>query len=288
MRLGWTRRKLTYARRLQINDCGLYLNNIGAGTRYEGTYPNVTDPDTTNFPRVGSCDPWNDYTTWDAATKKGFLDLARTSQDALQNSFFWTWKIGYSTQSNLVPNPMWSYELGLMEGWIPKDARGSNGACGAVAPAQGVTYSTASWAGTLSAWATGGAGAGTIQAAQVSTYSTWPPANISAGTGGTTYPFANLPQYTPTGTVKTLTPTAAPTTLFPATASNTGAGNGWFNSADTTGWYVSASGCSYPDPWQGQNLDYPSAACGGGSSRQKRKPALAPAPTTPPAVYGRA
>lgn len=267
----------------QINDCGLYLNNIGAGTRYEGTFPNATTPDTVNFPRVGSCDPWNDYTTWSDATRKGFRDLARTSQDALQNSFFWTWKIGYSINSDLVPNPMWSYELGLKEGWINLDARGSVGSCGVVAPAQGVSYSQVSWPGTLSAWATGGAGAGTIAASQVANYSVWPPTGISAGSGSpTTYPYTNLPQYTPTGTIKTLTPTSPSSALFPAGASSTAAGNGWFNSADTTGWWVSASGCSYPDPWSGQNLAYPSAPCGGGA--QKRD---LPAPTTPPVAYGR-
>ena len=40
--------------------------------------------------------------------------------DALQDFFFWTWKIGNSTQLNTSSSPMWHYQLGLQQGWIPK------------------------------------------------------------------------------------------------------------------------------------------------------------------------
>jgi hypothetical protein len=40
--------------------------------------------------------------------------------DALQNFFFWTWKIGNSTQLGTSSSPMWHYQLGLQQGWIPK------------------------------------------------------------------------------------------------------------------------------------------------------------------------
>ena len=40
--------------------------------------------------------------------------------DALQNFFFWTWKIGNSTQLSTSSCPMWHYKLGLQQGWIPK------------------------------------------------------------------------------------------------------------------------------------------------------------------------
>ncbi|POW02333.1 hypothetical protein PSTT_11890, partial [Puccinia striiformis] len=39
---------------LAINDCGLYVNNVGSGTWFEGTYLNVTAPDA-QYKQVGSC-----------------------------------------------------------------------------------------------------------------------------------------------------------------------------------------------------------------------------------------
>jgi len=40
--------------------------------------------------------------------------------DALQNFFFWTWKIGNSTVLGTSSSPMWHYRLGLARGWIPQ------------------------------------------------------------------------------------------------------------------------------------------------------------------------
>lgn len=40
--------------------------------------------------------------------------------DALQDFFFWTWKIGNSTTLGTSSCPMWHYKLGLQQGWIPK------------------------------------------------------------------------------------------------------------------------------------------------------------------------
>lgn len=42
------------------------------------------------------------------------------TMDALQNFFFWTWKIGNSTVLGTSSNPLWHYQLGLERGWIPK------------------------------------------------------------------------------------------------------------------------------------------------------------------------
>lgn len=42
-----------------VNDCGKWINNVGNGYRYDGTYyvpGNTTAP---AFKSVGSCDPWN-------------------------------------------------------------------------------------------------------------------------------------------------------------------------------------------------------------------------------------
>lgn len=42
--------------------------------------------------------------------------------DALQNFFFWTWKIGNSTVLGTSSSPLWHYKLGLQQGWIPQGA----------------------------------------------------------------------------------------------------------------------------------------------------------------------
>lgn len=61
---------------------------------------------------------WLDHRQWSAATKEAFADLAQAQQDATRNSFFWTWKIGKSLNQDNPPNPMWSYSLGLANGYI--------------------------------------------------------------------------------------------------------------------------------------------------------------------------
>lgn len=60
-----------------VTDCGLWVNGVGLGTRYEGTYPG-------DWPRVGSCTPWTDWRNWDATMKQSMMDFALASMDALQ------------------------------------------------------------------------------------------------------------------------------------------------------------------------------------------------------------
>lgn len=48
------------------------------------------------------------------------MDVTMASMDALQNYFFWTWKIGNSSVLNTSTSPMWHYQLGLQQGWVPK------------------------------------------------------------------------------------------------------------------------------------------------------------------------
>ena len=64
-----------------INDCGLFVNGVGLGTRYEGTYTGGP------WPYIGSCTPWTDYTTWSADMKQDIMQFALASMDALQVSF---------------------------------------------------------------------------------------------------------------------------------------------------------------------------------------------------------
>ena len=61
-----------------INDCGLYVNGVNLGTRYEGDYTPGS------WPRIGSCNKWNDWTTWDDDLKADIKNFALASMDALQ------------------------------------------------------------------------------------------------------------------------------------------------------------------------------------------------------------
>jgi glucan 1,3-beta-glucosidase len=77
-----------------INDCGLYVNAVGKGTRYEGTFDGNA--------RIGDCAPWNDYSTWDQSIKDGLKSLGMSTMDVLGDSFFWTWKIAAKTLCTLA------------------------------------------------------------------------------------------------------------------------------------------------------------------------------------------
>jgi hypothetical protein len=59
-----------------INDCGLYLLGVGNAA----TYP-------------GNCATFTDWQNWNQTFKQGVLDFSLASMDALQNWFFWTWKV---------------------------------------------------------------------------------------------------------------------------------------------------------------------------------------------------
>jgi glucan 1,3-beta-glucosidase len=234
-----------------VTDCGLYVNGVGLGTRYEGTYPPVSKV-------TGDCTEWTDYQKWSTSKKADVKRFAMASMDALGNYFFWTWRIGESKASGKVEAPQWSYKLGLEEGWMPKDPRDADGICENINPHA-----------PLEPWQTGGSGAGDIPAASLDAYP-WPPVSI-ANAGAP----SNLPQYTPTGTIITL-----PNPTFSTTSDGTvkvtttpDLGNGWYHSADTTSLAVNPSGCPYLDPWMGE-ADIP-APCGGAAGAARREPSPA-------------
>ncbi|KAH8923946.1 glycoside hydrolase family 5 protein [Atractiella rhizophila] len=258
---------------LAVNDCGEFINNVGAGTRYEATLAATTGQSV----RQGSCDPWNDYTKWDDDFKAQLKNVAAAHMDAFQSFFFWNWKIGNSTQTGIQANPMWSYSLGLEQGYIAANPRENVGFCVSYMASTGSTFEQVSWAGSFSDWQTGGAGTTSypIVGYASANYTAWPPASL------TSYPNANfLPTYTPTGSVITLsasTPTAAPK------GATTNPGDGWLNPSDTAGWYVQNPACSYLDPWGAHSAEAPvSSACGGGAAKRMVKRAPMPVPTSPP------
>ncbi|KAL4065459.1 glycoside hydrolase family 5 protein [Scleroderma citrinum] len=220
-----------------VTDCGLWVNGVGLGTRYEGTYPG-------DWPKVGNCTSWTDWRNWDDTMKQGIMNFALASMDALQNWFFWTWKIGNSSTSGVVESPQWSYQLGLQNGWMPKDPRVASGTCAN----QNI------WSPPLQAWQTGGAGAGQIPASVSASYA-WPPATLS-NAGAVT----SLPSYTPTGTVATLPPPTF-TITSGKSVKTAAAGDGWNNPSDTAMEMVAIATCSYLDPWIGPSAAPPSPLC---------------------------
>lgn len=60
-----------------VTDCGLFLNGVGLGTRYEGDYPGV-------WPKIGDCTPWTDWQNYTPATKQAMKQFALATMDALQ------------------------------------------------------------------------------------------------------------------------------------------------------------------------------------------------------------
>ncbi|EJD05789.1 glycoside hydrolase family 5 protein [Fomitiporia mediterranea MF3/22] len=228
-----------------ITDCGLFVNGVNLGTRYEGTYPGSSTA-------VGSCDQVINWQSWSADLKEQYKEYAMASMDALQNWFFWTWKIGNSSTTNTVMAPHWSYKLGLDNGWMPLDPRDSVGKCGGAAP----------FNGPLAPSATGGSGADTIPTSVLSSLA-WPPATISAAG-----PVTALPSYTPTGAVPTL-----PAPTFTATSgksvSTASAGSGWQNPSDNAGLMTDAAGCNYLDPWVGPTAALPVPLCGAAAATKR-------------------
>ncbi|KIS66378.1 uncharacterized protein UMAG_10211 [Mycosarcoma maydis] len=253
---------------LAINDCGLFLNGVGQGTRYDGTY---RGPVSGNFPRMGSCQPFDDYENYSSSTKQGLRRFALTSMDSLQDFFFWTWKIGNSLRTGKPSAPMWSYSLGLQQGWMPTNPLGeSSGACAAQAARLRTSVPTATWGRAFQSWQTGGAGSYSPST------DSWPPQSMVSANR----PVSQLPSYTPT---KSMTPVPAPT--FSVTASVSGQPTAaptigsWFNSALNSAFYTQIAGCIYPpDQYNLTGWDASGWPCSGG---QQRREVLARAQPTP-------
>ncbi|KAI0639516.1 glycoside hydrolase [Trametes polyzona] len=247
---------------LGINDCGLYLNGVNLGARYDGTFKSG------NFPYVGDCTEYTDYTKYDDKWKQNMKKFALQSMSALQNWFFWTWKIGNSTVSGRPESPAWSYQLGLQEGWMPTDPRESEGACDNSEP----------FSGSLKAWMTGGAGAGQI-AATVQAALAWPPPSLTnvADT-------AAIPQYTQTGSLIKL-PTPTITAVSGSSTSTVSVGN-WNNPSDTASMWVPIATCGYLDPWMGPDASPDPCPAASAASTNARREYVPRAYITPAPVRG--
>ncbi|KAL5528823.1 hypothetical protein ACEPAF_7962 [Sanghuangporus sanghuang] len=234
-----------------INDCGLYLQGVGGQSQYPG-----------------GCDSWNDYAQWNDTLKAGLKQFALASMDALQNYFFWTWKVGNASDTGTVQAPLWSYQLGLENGWMPDDPRSATGMC------QSLSATGTQFPGTFaSAWMTGGPGAGTISASVRESFTAWPPTTISGATGDMNF----LPTYTSTVTISTL-PTD---TFFSERAKTVSVGDGWADASDTASGVTEIAGCSYLSAWGALGNSLPTTTCGGGATaaRMARELVITPPPT---------
>ncbi|KAK8210621.1 glycoside hydrolase superfamily [Phyllosticta capitalensis] len=106
-------------------DCTQYINNVGWGTRWEGTYntgnssTSVLSPTcpSNNNPRC-DCDGANaDPSEYSDIYKKWLMDFALAQMYSFEEGwgwFYWTWKTEKATQ--------WSYEAGMAAGILPQKA----------------------------------------------------------------------------------------------------------------------------------------------------------------------
>ncbi|SCV70898.1 BQ2448_3660 [Microbotryum intermedium] len=215
-----------------INDCGRFINGVNSGSRYEGTLEGP-GPEQSVAHR-GGCGHWERSDLWDAKTKQGMQDVALSHMDAFQNWFFWTWKTGPSLRNpTRVVNPMWSYSMGLQQGYIPPNPRKSQGHCRRlIADAGRPQPKVVPYSGKLTSWQTG---AGPDSGANMDRGNiSWPPETIGLGEPfGNIYKTSELPRYAETAAEGPLKIPGVPRSM---------AGPRW---------YEPIEGCEYLDAWEG-------------------------------------
>ncbi|CAM0143062.1 hypothetical protein VKS41_006179 [Umbelopsis sp. WA50703] len=97
------------------NDCAKYLNGIGVGRRYDGTFKQGEPPVCPNC----TCNGTEDWQTWTDDYKQFLRQFIERQMDAFETNigwYFWNFK----TENHA--NPHWDYLLGVEQGWIPSDA----------------------------------------------------------------------------------------------------------------------------------------------------------------------
>ena len=115
-------------------DCAQYLNNVGVGSRWTGTYNmndptlNVLTPDCPSQPC--SCESANADPSEYSDTYKQFLKMYAEAQmhsfEQAWGWFYWTWKTENAVQ--------WSWMLGLQAGILPSNARKPDFDCSQAVP----------------------------------------------------------------------------------------------------------------------------------------------------------
>ncbi|KAF9450270.1 glycoside hydrolase family 5 protein [Macrolepiota fuliginosa MF-IS2] len=209
------------------NDCGLFLNGVNG----QPATPGCTD-----------FDDWENYST---AMKQGVENFVTATFDALGDWFFWTWKIGAS-KAGRIETPLWSYQLGLRNGWIPQDPRVALGKCASLGA------SSDPFDGKYQPWQTGTPSS--IPAVSTSQFP-WPPAAITQAD----VELSVLPTYTNTAPIITM----PPATFTSVPSQVTATVDGWFNDQDTGGGIATVAGCPYPDEYRPTFSVLPTAPCTG-------------------------
>lgn len=261
---------------LATNDCGQYLNGVGLGAHFDGSYNTTSTPNERSY---GSCETYTNVDNFSDEFKVQTKQMMTAYWDATRSWFFWTWKIGQNSTGQ-VPNPLWSYSLGLKEGYVPADPRPQAylGACDALAADLDLPGKTnIQWTPPLAANMVGEADSYDIPASVTANYSAWPPALTNIPD------VANLPVLTATGSIITLAPPPTPTGAF-ATGNATNVGNGWLNPSDTASYMVPISGCSYLNAYSGAGLPTPDAPCTGPAAVRERMARAIRTPAPQPRV----
>ncbi|PWN44031.1 glycoside hydrolase [Ceraceosorus guamensis] len=219
---------------LALNDCGLFLNGVTDGVRYDGSY-NARGQTAT---RQGDCPYWDDWENFSAEQKTSLRQTALAQMDAYHNFYFWTWKIGNSLRTGKPVNPNWSYQLGLQNGWMPTDPRReAQNYCRSLQSTFPSITGTAftSWSSTFSNWMTGAASTFSPPTASYA----WPPQSIASSGTVPVLAVSTLAQLTPTGSIQ-IPPTPTFSATFRGEAVPTlGA---IANPSYSPGFYVQASG----------------------------------------------
>ncbi|KAI1321831.1 hypothetical protein EDD11_000107 [Mortierella claussenii] len=122
------------------NDCATYLNGVGVGSRWDGSFKSEDDPPGNKKSDAAcrssknghiedfcSCDAQNKVETYSQEYRQFLTDFTQTQMDAFEQGlgwFYWNFK----TETNAL----WSYFDGVDQGWIPKDANNRPGGCKAL------------------------------------------------------------------------------------------------------------------------------------------------------------
>jgi glucan 1,3-beta-glucosidase len=119
-------------------DCAENLNNVGRGTRWEGTYAEGDDTvycptaDEDNAPtcscRSANADP-SDYSDDYKTFLKTYAEAQMSAFSTALGWFYWTWH----TESA----PQWSYKSGWKNGFMPAKAYSPDFQCGDEVPSFG-------------------------------------------------------------------------------------------------------------------------------------------------------
>lgn len=118
-------------------DCALYLNDIGVGSRWEGTMntgnstTQVLSPQcpTNNNPTCSCTNANADPSQYSSAYKQWLVDFAEAQMESFEAGwgwFYWTW----ATESA----PQWSYQAGMATGILPTNVANRQFSCNASIP----------------------------------------------------------------------------------------------------------------------------------------------------------